>query len=103
LFSPLYNLSSYGIDATYDASEADVMMITGLMTENMYIELENVYEQLKEPKEIIVLGDSLIPFQKTFAVKDKVSNLFPEAFHIAGSPPEPLIILQGLHEYLKKF
>lgn len=102
LFSPLYDLSSYGIAVTYDASEADILVITGLMTENMYAELDDVYSRLKEPKEIIILGDSLLDFQKTFALKDSISELFPNAFHIEGSPPEPFVILEGLHEYLKK-
>jgi len=106
LFSPLYNLSSYGLEVSYDASEVDVLLITGLMTENMYAPLKLVIEELKEPKKIITIGDCPVyatAFQDTFALKDKVDNLFPNAFHIGGCPPEPLVLLQGLHEYLKKF
>jgi Ni,Fe-hydrogenase III small subunit len=106
LFSPLYDLSSYGIEVSYDASEADVLLITGLMTENMYVEFERLHEQLKEPKEIITIGDCPVyatAFQDTFALKERVDNFFPKAFHIGGCPPEPLVLLQGLHEYLKNF
>jgi Ni,Fe-hydrogenase III small subunit len=106
LFSPLYDLSSYGIEVVYDILAADALLITGLMTENMYAEFERVYAQLKEPKEIITIGDCpaySTVFKDTFALKSKVNELFPKAFHIAGCPPEPLVLLQGLHEYLKKF
>ena len=105
LFSPLYDLSSYGIDVTYDASNADILLITGLMTENMYVYLKVIYGELKEPKEIIMIGDCPVyttAFRDTFALKDKVNNLFPRAFYIGGCPPEPLVLLEGLHEYLKK-
>ena len=104
LFSPLYDLSSYGIEVTYDVSEADVLLITGLMTENMYGSLEVLYKELKEPKKIITIGDCPVygnAFQKTFVEKDKVDNLFSNTFSIGGCPPEPLVLLQGLHEYLK--
>ena len=105
LFSPLYNLSAYGIEVIYDAEKADVLLITGLMTENMYVELLSVSKQLKKPKEIIMIGDCPVyatAFRDTFALKDKVNNLFPNAFYIGGCPPEPLVLLEGLHEYLKK-
>lgn len=105
LFSPLYDLSSYGIEVSYNISEADVLLITGLMTENMYVELELIYEKLKKPKEIIMIGDCPVyttAFRDTFALKDKVNKLFPKAFHIGGCPPEPLVLLDGFHEYLKK-
>jgi Ni,Fe-hydrogenase III small subunit len=105
LFSPLYDLSSYGIEVVYDVSKADVLLITGLMTENMYVELEIIYERLREPKEVILIGDcpvSTSVFPDTFALKDKVSNLFPKAFHIGGCPPTPLGLLEGLSIYLGK-
>ena len=105
LFSPLYDLPSYSIEVTYDASEANILLITGLMTENMYISLEDVYMKLKEPKNIIIVGDTpltLTAYSDTFAIKDKVGMLFPDAFYIKGSPPEPLEILEGLYKYLKK-
>ena len=106
LFSPLYDLASYGLNVVYDISEADVLLITGLMTENMYVELEDIYTKLKEPKEIIMIGDcplQTVAFRDTFALKDKVSNLFPKAFHVPACPPEPLVILEGFYEYLKRF
>lgn len=104
LFSPLYDLSSFSVEVTYDASKADILIITGLMTENMYIELGLVYEKMKKPKSVIMLGDCPIfsvPFKDTFALKDKVHKFFPNAFHISGCPPEPLVLLEGLHESLK--
>ena len=105
LFSPLYDLSSYGVKVSYDASEADILLITGLMTENMYAKFELVYAQLKEPKNLILIGDCPVyatAFQDTFALKGKTNTLFSKAFHIGGCPPEPLVLLEGLHNCLNK-
>jgi len=105
LFSPLYNLSSCGITVVYDISQADALLITGLMTKNMYVELDILSKEFKIPKEVILIGDcplSATAFQDSFALKGKVVTLFPNAFHIGGCPPEPLILLDGLYEILKK-
>ncbi|CAA6802728.1 MAG: Formate hydrogenlyase subunit 7 [uncultured Sulfurovum sp.] len=105
LFSPLYDLASCGIQVGYDSSKADMVLLTGLLTENMSAELEDVYKTLREPKWMIMLGDcpiSFSPFHKTFALKEREKNHFERAFHIGGCPPSPLVLLQGLHEFLKK-
>ena len=41
-------------------------------------------------------------FDKTFAIKAPAKNHLPIAHHIAGCPPNPKEIMQGLLEFLKK-
>jgi len=104
LFSPLYNLPLYGIEVTYDPSDADALLVTGLMTENMYLSLEMLLKELKSPKEIITIGDCPLfkaAFKNTFALKHNENEQLFKSFHIGGCPPEPLVLLQGIHEYLK--
>jgi len=105
LFSPLYNLSEYGIRLVYDPSKADALIITGLMTENMYAELNALSKQFKMPKDVILVGDCPLQataFQDSFALKGEVVKLFPDAFEIKGCPPEPLLLLDGLYRFLEK-
>ncbi|CAA6818005.1 MAG: Unknown protein [uncultured Sulfurovum sp.] len=105
LFSPLYKLSSFGVEVTYESTQADVLFVTGLITENMYDELKRVYENLKEPKWVILIGDcpvSSAPFENNFTLWNKGKEFFSTAFHISSCPPEPLRLLQALHEFLKK-
>jgi len=105
LFTPLYNISKNGIEVVYNIKEADILVITGLMTENMYGEVVKLYEALKEPKYVILLGDCPLlrgVFQDNFSLKRPVDIPF-NAFHpIMGCPPEPKIILTELLKYLKK-
>lgn len=105
LFSPLYDLASLGIEVVYESREADILLITGLMTENMYFDFEKVYISLKNPKRIILVGDCPLlytKFQDNFALKTNADKFYATAHYIAGCPPEPMVLLEGLESYLKK-
>lgn len=104
LFSPLYNISDLGVEVVYSIKKADILLITGLMTENMYTEALVVYEELNEHKRVISIGDCPLlhaPFKDNFALRGQLS-VIPTSFHIAGCPPNPKELLRGLHKYLKK-
>ena len=105
LFTPLYNIAKNGIEVVYDIKEADILVITGLMTENMYGEIVKLYDELKEPKYVILLGDCPLlrgAFQDNFSLKRPVEIPFNSFHTITGCPPEPKIILTELLKYLKK-
>lgn len=104
LFNPLYDVSELGIHIVYDPKEADIMLMTGLLTENIYPICMKVYKELKEPKRLISIGDCPLfqaPFKHTFALKGELNIHFPTVFHIAGCPPDPKALLRGLLKYLK--
>lgn len=104
LFNPLYDVASLGIEVVYDSTNADILLITGLMTENMYNEVKLTYEKLKEPKRVISIGDCPLmkaPFTNTFALKSQGINIFPVSQYIGGCPPEPKLLLRSLLKYLK--
>ena len=103
LFNPLYNVNKVGIEVVYHSSQADIMVLTGLLTENMYPHCREAYQQLKEPKHVVTLGDCPLfhaPFQKSFAIKGEANIHFSTQFHIKGCPPEPKGILRGLLKYI---
>jgi len=105
LFNPLYNISNTGIEVTYTIQDADILLISGLMTENMYVEAKMIYEQLKEPKRVITIGDCPLfqaPFKNSFALKNEGKNPFYSEYAILGCPPEPKTIMRELLKYLKK-
>ena len=104
LFNPLYDISKIGIEVTYDIAKADILFITGLLTENMYLEAEQIYKKLKEPKRVITVGDCPLfhaPFRETFALRGHVNLYFESEINIVGCPPEPRALLRVLLKYLK--
>lgn len=106
LFSPLYNLASFGMEVVYEYSKADILLITGVMTENMHAELKMIDKHFKNPHGVIILGDCTVfsvPFKDTFAIHGTVNALFPLAFHIGGCPPEPSLILKNFYEFLNNY
>ncbi len=106
LFNPLYNISKSGVKVVYEIEKADILIITGLISENMYKELLELYQHLKTPKRVIFLGDCPLfkaPFQDTFALRRPLEFHFSSAYTISGCPPEPKKILNELLHYLKEY
>ncbi len=104
LFNPLYDAKSLGIEVVYDVKEADMLLLMGLLTENMYPICLDAYSSLKEPKHVITLGDCTLfhaPFKDTFAIKGQSHIHFLAKSHIAGCPPNPKALLRGVLKYLQ--
>jgi len=104
LFNPLYDVNSLGIEIVYDSKEADMIFLTGLLTENLYPVCLESYQNLKEPKHLVSIGDCILfqsPFQDTFAIKGQANIHFLTQTDIVGCPPNPKAILRGLLKYLQ--
>ncbi len=105
LMNPYYDFERLGIYFVASPRHADVMFLSGLLTFNMTPRLLDAYEQIPEPKWVITIGDCpamQAPFEQTFAIKAPAKDHLPIANHIPGCPPDPLEIMRGLLEFLKK-
>ncbi len=105
LSNPYYDLERLGIYFVASPRHADVMLLSGIMTFNMTPHVLDAYEQIPKPKWVITLGDCPLmkaPFDKTFAIKAPAHQHLNITHHIAGCPPSPKEIMQGLLEFLKK-
>jgi len=105
LSNPYYDLERLGIYFVASPRHADVMLLSGVMTFNMYHHALEAYEQIAKPKWVISLGDCPsmeCVFDKTFAIKAPAKDHLPITHHIAGCPPEPKNIIRGFLEFLNK-
>jgi len=105
LANPYYDLERLGIYFVASPRHADVMLLSGILTFNMLPHVLEAYEQIPAPKWVITLGDCPLlnsVFDKTFAIKAPAKTHLPIAHHIAGCPPDPKEIMQGLLDFLKK-
>lgn len=105
LSNPYYNLDRLGIYFVASPRHADVMLLSGVMSFNMTPHVLNAYKQIPEPKWVIALGDCPLaktPFPHSFAIKAPADQHLPISHHIPGCPPEPLQIIRGLLDFLKK-
>ncbi len=105
LSNPYYDLERLGIYFVASPRHADVMLLSGIVSLNMYHHVIEVYHQMPQPAYIITLGDC--PplegvFQKNFAIKGAKSLNLPIAHHIKDCPPQPKEIIKGFLEFFKK-
>ncbi|WP_286336915.1 NADH-quinone oxidoreductase subunit B family protein [Hydrogenimonas cancrithermarum] len=105
LSNPYYDLERLGIHFVASPRHADVMLLSGVLTFNMYHHVMDAWKQIPEPKWIVTLGDCpamQTPFQTTFAIKGPAAEHLPVAHHISGCPPSPERIIRGFLEFLRK-
>jgi len=101
LSNPYYDLERLGIHFAASPRHADILLVSGVMTFNMYHHALDAYNQMPSPKWVITLGDcakDLGVFEKTYAIKGVD---LPVDFHIPGCPPTPKDIIKGFLEFLK--
>ena len=105
LSNPYYDLERLGIYFVASPRHADVMLLSGVMTFNMQPHVLDAYAQIPEPKWVITLGSCPVmaaPFDKTFAITAPAQQHLEVAHHIAGCPPTPKEIMEGLLAFLRK-
>ncbi len=104
LSNPFYDLERLGINFVASPRHADIMLLSGVLTFNMYHHVRDAYQQMPQPAYIVTLGDCPVmqaPFEESFAIKGPVAQHLPVAYHIPGCPPSPREIIEGLLAFLQ--
>jgi len=99
LNNPYYDLERFGFKFVASPRHADVLLVTGPVTKNMREALERTYAATPEPKWVVASGDCAATggmFAGSYAVVGGVSEVLPVHLHIAGCPPSPRALLEGL-------
>lgn len=99
LFNPFYDANRLGIFLTASPRHADVLVVTGVVTEPMAEPLRRAYAAMPEPKVVLALGTSACSggiFAGSPAVVGPVNDVVPVDVFVPGTPPSPLSILHGL-------
>jgi len=84
---------------------ADVMVVTGSVTRQVKNRLVRVYEQMPEPKFVLVIGNCATSggvFQKCYSVYEGVDKVIPVNMYVPGCPPKPEAIIYGVAKLLEK-
>ena len=78
---------------------ADVLLVTGPLTLNMREALRRTYVATPGPKWVVAVGDCAInggAFAGSYAVANGIADAVPVDLAIAGCPPSPDQLLNGL-------
>lgn len=103
--APRYDIARFGMEV-FRASprQSDVMIVAGRCSQKMAPVLRTVYDQMLEPKWVIAMGDcsSTGGIYNNYAIIQGVDKLVPVDVYIAGCPPRPEALLDGLLMLQKK-
>jgi len=105
LGNPYYDIERFGLRFVASPRHADVLLVTGPVTNNMKMALERTWKATPDPKWVVALGDCAAGcgvFQESAACAGGVAAVLPVDLTIKGCPPSPVEILKGLLALLQQ-
>ena len=99
LANPYYNVEGAGIRFVASPRHADMLLVTGPVSKHMAIALKRTYDATPDPKLVVAVGDCGCTggiFGESYATLGRVANVIPVDVAIAGCPPTPTALLQGI-------
>jgi Ni,Fe-hydrogenase III small subunit len=97
--NPIYNLEGLGIRFVASPRHADLLLVTGPVSRHMETALRRTYDAMPDPKLVVAVGDCGCTggiFGESYATRGRVANVIPVDVAVAGCPPSPVRILQGI-------
>lgn len=95
----VFDIARFGIQFVASPRHADGILITGAVNANMQGALERTYAAVPDPRIVIAVGACAAsggPFRGSDEAGTGVPASIPVDLWIAGCPPHPLTILDGL-------
>jgi NADH-quinone oxidoreductase subunit B len=98
-FGARWDAERFGVVPRSSPRQCDLLIVNGTVTWKVAHKLIALYEQMPEPKWVIAMGNCATgggPFRTAYSVVPGVDKLVPVDVYIAGCPPRPEALLDGI-------
>jgi NADH-quinone oxidoreductase subunit B len=98
-FGARWDAERFGVVPRSSPRQCDLLIVNGTVTWKVAHKLVALYEQMPEPKWVIAMGNCATgggPFRTAYSVVPGVDKLVPVDVYIAGCPPRPEAMLDGI-------
>jgi len=99
VLTPRYDVERFGIILVGSPRHADVLLVTGPVTTQMASRVKRVYEQVPDPKMVIVVGNCGTEggvFHESYNLVGPVDQVIPVGVYVPGCPPRPEAIIEAV-------
>lgn len=100
-----FDMSRFGMELMRASPrQSDLMIVAGRVSRKMAPVLRRLYDQMPEPKWVVAMGDcaSCGGIFNNYAIVQGVDEIVPVDVYVAGCPPRPEALIDGIMVLQKK-
>lgn len=95
-----YDLERFGIKESQSVAEANLLVVSGPLSDEAEVELKKVYDQMSSPKWVMSIGGCNC--SGTLFHSKPLEKIFAVDVFVPGCPPRPEAIMYGFLQLQKK-